>query len=205
MVTAERVTQIKKHHHSSQSLIAKSGQCLSFIKLFHNRVLFLALSVLPPKPLDLTKKRPGKRYSQCYTPIFLVPRVFWAFEHHSDTATLARLCCVTLGPSLHSGTCYRFSSKELGKRKHWPDEEQQIIVPIHQNLLLKHPLCPREIRSKDLSNPMTTEGSGRATWSSGRYLFPMAGAWNYMIFKVPANPNHSLTLWSTSWRFVFYL
>lgn len=152
MVTSERVTKIKKHHHSSWSPTAKNGQCLSLIWLFHNSVLFIALPVLPPKPLDLTKKRPGKcYYSQCYTCNFWFPDIF-------STWASFRLCSGTLGPSLYSGSCYWFRSKrEPGKREHWPGEEQQIIVPIHQNLLLKHPLCPSDIRSKDLSNPMTTE------------------------------------------------
>lgn len=111
----------------------------------------------------------------------------------------------TLGPSLYYGTWYWFSSKILDKREHWPEEEQQIIIPIHKKLLLTHPIGPREIRSKDLSNPVTTEGSGWATWSSRVCPLPMAGGWNGMILKVPANLNHFLILWSTSWRFVFYL
>lgn len=89
MVTPERITQIMKLHHSSQPLIAESGQCLSSIWLFHNSVLFLALSSLPPKHLDLTEKRPGKCYSLCYIYIFFCSRnVFWAFKYHLDTAGL---------------------------------------------------------------------------------------------------------------------
>ena len=33
-----------------------------------------------------------------------------------------------------------------------------------------------------------------ATWSSGRCPCPWQGRWNWMIFKVPSNPNHSMIL-----------
>lgn len=107
---------------------------------------------------------------------------FWAFEYYSDSATLDRLRSGTLGPSLYFRTWCWFSSKVLDKRELWHDEEQQIIVPIHQNLLM-YPLCPREIRSKALSNPMTTEGSGWAILSSRRCPLPMAGGWNIWSLK----------------------
>lgn len=181
------------------------GSASSSLSYFVTEYYFLHCQCFLPSLWTWLKRGQENVTVSAIHTFFSVPRVFWAFEHHSDTATLARLCCVTLGPPLCSRTYYWFSSKKLGKREHWPDEEQQIIVLIQENLLLKHPLCPREIRSKDLSNPMTTEGSGRASWSSGRCPFPMAGGWNDMIFKVPANPNLSLILWSTSWRFVFYL
>ena len=34
-----------------------------------------------------------------------------------------------------------------------------------------------------------------ATWSRGREVsLPIAGGWNYMVLKVPSNPNHSMIL-----------
>lgn len=68
-----------------------------------------------------------------------------------------------------SSARYWFSNKVLGKTEHWPDEEQQIFAHIHQNLLLKHPLCPTDIRAKDLSNQITTEGF--TSWRIIFYLY----------------------------------
>ena len=35
-----------------------------------------------------------------------------------------------------------------------------------------------------------------ATWSSGWHPCPWQQGWNWMIFKVPSNPSHSMILWS---------
>lgn len=161
MVTSERITQIKKLHHSSQSLIAQSvapslGYSIALYYFLHSHHSLQSILTW----MRRVQENFAVTALYLYTFFFFVLTLFSL--HLSITQRLlvwTDPCYGTSGPFSCSGARWWFSSELLGKTEHWTEEEHQIFGSDRSGTtrVLQEEVLVN--RSKDLSNQIPTEGS----------------------------------------------